>query len=237
MNIAVVIPAAGQGRRMNRDINKQFLKLGGRPIIAHTIDIFSTHNKINQIVVVVRKNEMEYCNTEIIQRYKFNKFIKLVAGGETRRESVYAGLMALSPAIDYVIVHDGARPLLPVDVLDRVIYSFSKYDAIVTGIKLNDTIKSINRDKLVLKTLNRDNLVAIQTPQAFAYKLIKEAHQRVPIDKNLSDDASLLEYLGYQVKVIEGSYENIKITTPIDIILGERILENRGKYDEGWYRI
>jgi len=226
MSIGVVIPAAGQGKRMKSNINKQFIQLIESPVLAHTLSVFINNTKIDQIVVVVHPDEINYCKNNIINKY-FNERVKIVAGGKTRRESVYTGLKAFSPVINYVIIHDGARPLLTQELLNKVIKSLKVNNAVVVGTKLKDTVKGIDEQGIVLETPDRSGLIAVQTPQAFLFDVIMEAHQKVPEDQRVTDDASLLEYLGEKVKIIEGSYENIKITTPLDLIIAENILRER----------
>ena len=223
MNIGAIIPAAGQGKRMKKDINKQYLQLGDRPLLAHTLEIFDNNNYINQIIVVVKEDEMDYCQEKILDKYCFED-LKLVAGGETRQQSVYAGLTAFSPAINYVIIHDGARPLISKDLLDKVIEKLSSHKALTTAIPVKDTIKIINKENFVQKTPDRDNLRAIQTPQAFEYDLIYEAHKNYDGNIKATDDASLVENMGHKVKVIQGESNNIKITTPIDLVYAQNIL-------------
>lgn len=223
MNIGVIIPAAGQGKRMKKDINKQYLQLGDRPLLAHTLEVFANNNKIDQIVVVVKKEEMDYCQKKIINKYGFEN-LKLVAGGETRQQSVYAGLMAFSPAINYVIIHDGARPLISKELLNKVIEKLSKYKALTTAIPVKDTIKIVDKESFVQETPDRDSLRAIQTPQAFEYDLIYEAHENFDGKAKATDDASLVERMGHKVKVIRGENSNIKITTPIDLVYAQNIL-------------
>ncbi len=227
MKLGVVIPAAGRGKRMETELNKQFLQIGNRPVLAHTIGVFFEHPDIDEIIIVVRDFEKSYCQKNLINKYGFDN-VKLVAGGKTRRESVYAGLMAFSPAINYVIIHDGARPLIEKKIINRVIKALENHDAISLGVRVKDTIKLVNQDNFALKTLERSELVAIQTPQAFKLDLIKRAHQKVKME-NASDDASLVETLGAQVKIIWGSYENIKITTPFDLACARTIMESRGE--------
>lgn len=226
MRVGVVIPAAGLGKRMGSDVNKQYLLLLDRPVLAHTIQLFYQYPSITQIIVVVRENELSFCRTELINKY-FNCSIQLIAGGKTRRESVYAGLKAFSAAIDYVIIHDGARPLLTKQVLNQVIESLPDYRALTVGVELKDTIKRIDQGTLVVETPNRSEFVSIQTPQAFAYDLLMRAHQEAPAQIPVTDDASLVERLGYPVKVVKGSDENIKITTRFDLQVAEMILMNR----------
>ncbi|MTI60604.1 MAG: 2-C-methyl-D-erythritol 4-phosphate cytidylyltransferase [Firmicutes bacterium] len=227
MSIGVVIPAAGQGSRMNSQTNKQYLGLADRPVLAHTIALFSDNPQIKEIIVVVRQEEIKYCRKKVINKYFNNKKIRIIAGGETRRESVFAGLRVFSPAINYVIIHDGARPILPVSVVERVILTVKENDAVSVGVKPKNTIKRVDGKGNVLETLDRGELVSIQTPQAFTRELIMKAHQEVASDLKVTDDAALVEFLGYQVKIISGSEENIKITTPEDIFIAESILENR----------
>lgn len=226
MKIGVIIPAAGQGKRMKKDINKQYLQLGDRPLLAHTLDIFSKNTNIEQIITVVSEDEINYCQRNIINNYDFDE-VRLVAGGKTRQQSVYAGLMAFSPAINYVIIHDGARPLLSQNLLNKVIDNLKKYDAITTGVPVKDTIKTVDNNEFIKNTLKRNRLRAIQTPQAFAYDLICEAHESYNGNLNATDDASLVEALGHKVKLIKGEYSNLKVTTPIDLVYAESILERK----------
>ena len=226
MRIGAIIPAAGQGKRMEKDINKQYLQLLDRPLLAHTLDKFSNNTKIDQIVTVVRKDEMEYCQEQILKKYDFNN-VKLVAGGETRQQSVYAGLMAFSPAINYVIIHDGARPLLSKKLLDKVLNNLGKYEALTTGVPIKDTVKIVDDEHFVKETLNRSYLSSIQTPQAFNYDLICKAHESYKGNLKATDDASLVEAMGHKVKIIKGEYSNIKVTTPIDLVYAESILKKK----------
>ncbi len=227
MNLGVVIPAAGQGKRMKSEQNKIYLELNSYPILYHTLSVFTKKKREDQIVVVVKADELEYCQTKIIDRYFPGEKIKIVAGGKTRRESVFAGLKVFSPAIDYVIIHDGARPLLTQDLLNDVIDALKEYKAVSLGTRLKDTVKEVDGKNTVLKTPDRSSLMAVQTPQAFLYRELLEAHEKVPHNYPVTDDASLLEYMDKRVKIIEGSEENIKITTSIDLLIAEKILERR----------
>lgn len=227
MSIGVVIPAAGQGSRMNSQTNKQYLSLAGRPVLAHTITLFSDNPQVKEIVVVVRQEEIKYCREKLIKKYFNNKNIRIIAGGETRRESVFAGLRVFSPAINYVIIHDGARPVLPVSIVKKVMLAVRENDAVSVGVKPKNTIKRVDKKGYVIETLDRGELISIQTPQAFARELIMKAHQEIDSEMKITDDAALVEVLGYQVKIINGSEENIKITTPEDMFIAESILENR----------
>ncbi|MFW5984641.1 MAG: 2-C-methyl-D-erythritol 4-phosphate cytidylyltransferase [Halanaerobiaceae bacterium] len=228
MQYGVVVPAAGSGKRMKTKLNKQFIELEGLPIIVHTLYKFVDNPHFSDIVLVVKEDEVDYCQEEILDRFAFDS-VNLVIGGNTRRESVFRGLKHLAPTNEYVIIHDGARPLLPEKILlEEVLPALDEFAAVTTGVKVKDTIKRRNKEGFVAETLPRNQLVAIQTPQAFAYDLIMRAHREVPEDLEISDDASLVEELGHPVKVIEGTYENIKITTPTDLDYAHLILQKRG---------
>ncbi len=228
MDCGVVIPAAGLGRRMNTDTKKQYIKLASRPIIVHTLKIFIEIFSFSEIVLTVRKEDIPFCRENILDKYNISA-VKLVPGGQTRRESVFKGLQSFSQSPEYVIIHDGSRPLLPSGVLrEKLLPAMQNYRAVTTGVDVKDTIKIRTEDGFVKKTPPRDKLVAIQTPQGFHYKLLMKAHHRVPEDIKASDDASLVEYIDEKVKIVEGSYENIKVTTPDDLELARLILEKRG---------
>ncbi|MFW6268989.1 MAG: 2-C-methyl-D-erythritol 4-phosphate cytidylyltransferase [Bacillota bacterium] len=228
MNVGLIIPAAGSGSRMNKNKNKQYLQLERYPILVHTLKTFINSFNFKEIIAVVKKEEMEFCRKEILKKHNI-KGVKLVAGGKTRRESVYFGLKAFSLAINYVIIHDGARPLITKDIINDIINNLNKYKAIITGVPVKDTIKIKDENEFSRETLNRDNLVAVQTPQAFLYDLIVKAHEKVPAEVKVSDDASLVEKIGHPVKIIRGSYENIKITTPDDLAQAKLILQRRNR--------
>lgn len=228
MKVSVVIPAAGQGKRMKANKNKQFLLLNDKPILAHTIDIFEGRADIDEIIVVAQADEIDYCQSEIIHKYNFNKVSKIIEGGRTRQESVYNGLKAVSEKADFILIHDGARPLLTNELIKHIITEVEKYQAVAIGVPVKDTIKIINRDKVIIDTPTRDNLIAIQTPQAFKRNLILQAYQKAFDDDYLgTDSSSLVERLNKEVKVIEGSYENLKITTSEDLEFAERIISRR----------
>lgn len=228
----VIIPAAGLGRRMNASISKQYLQLNGKPILAYTLDAFENCPLIDEIILVINPDELELCEEQVIGSYPYTK-VKLVAGGNTRQESVYAGLKAANPQTRIVLIHDGARPLIREPVIRRSIEETIKHRATVVGVPAKNTIKVINKDGFVEHTPDRNYLVEIQTPQTFAYDLIKEAHQKA-CDSGVvgTDDAFLVEWLKIPVKIVVGDYTNIKITTPEDLTIAESIIrkmaENQG---------
>jgi 2-C-methyl-D-erythritol 4-phosphate cytidylyltransferase len=222
---SVIIPAAGLGRRMNASVSKQYLQLNGKPILAHTLDAFEKCPLIDEIVLVINPDELELCQEQVIGAYSYTK-IKLVAGGDTRQESVYAGLKAVNPRTRIVLIHDGARPLIRQSVIRKSIEETLKHRATVVGVPAKNTIKVINEDGFVEDTPDRNYLVEIQTPQTFDYDLIKEAHQKA-LEYGVvgTDDAFLVEWLKIPVKIVVGDYTNIKITTPEDLTIAEAIIK------------
>lgn len=230
MYITAIIPAAGMGSRMKSNKNKVYLKLKGKPILYYTLKNFVYSSFVEEVILVLKEREFTYCTENVLNLFdrKIEK-IKMVKGGLTRKDSVYNGIKKVSDKTDHVIIHDGARPLITPEIINNIIGTLESEDAVTTGVNLKDTVKIKDNNNYVVKTINRNNLSIIQTPQAFSYKLIKEAHQKQLFDKNITDDAGLVEMLNHKVKIIEGSYDNIKVTTPIDITIAEEILESRRK--------
>jgi 2-C-methyl-D-erythritol 4-phosphate cytidylyltransferase len=225
-NIGIIIPAAGQGRRMGKKINKQFLNLLGKPILYHTIKSFVDWGKAAEIVVVLNTEEFDHFNDKI-KRFFSNMDTRIITadGGKSRKESVYNGIKSLKKDVEYVMIHDGARPLITVDLIESTYQAVKKFEAVSCGVKVKDTIKIVD-ESFSRKTLNRDSLRAIQTPQAFKTDLIISAHENFSKDAAL-DDASLVEELGKKVYIISGDYNNLKITTAEDLKPAEMILKER----------
>lgn len=225
-NIGIIIPAAGQGRRMGKKINKQFLNLLGKPILYHTIKSFVDWGKAAEIVVVLNSEEFDHFNDKI-KRFFSNMDTRIITadGGKSRKESVYNGIKSLKKDVEYVMIHDGARPLITVDLIESTYQAVKKFEAVSCGVKVKDTIKIVD-ESFSRKTLNRDSLRAIQTPQAFKTDLIISAHENFSKDAAL-DDASLVEELGKKVYIISGDYNNLKITTAEDLKPAEMILKER----------
>ena len=220
----VVIVAAGTGSRMNMGINKQFIKLEGKEIIAYTIEKFYNNSNIEDIVVVVKEDESEFFKKEILDKYNF-KNIKIAYGGKERQDSVYNGLKLLDEKCDVVLIHDGARPFVSDKIIDKSIEEAKEHKAIVVGVPVKDTIKVIDNDKNIVDTPNRNVLWAVQTPQTFDYNILIDAYKDAFKNKFYgTDDAMLVERIGYKVKMLEGSYNNIKITTQEDLNIGSQIL-------------
>ena len=220
----VVIVAAGTGSRMNMVINKQFIKLEGKEIIAYTIEKFYNNSNIEDIVVVVKEDESEFFKKEILDKYNF-KNVKIAYGGKERQDSVYNGLKLLDEKCDVVLIHDGARPFVSDKIIDKSIEEAKEHKAIVVGVPVKDTIKVIDNDKNIVDTPNRSVLWAVQTPQTFDYNILIDAYKDAFKNKFYgTDDAMLVERIGYKVKMLEGSYNNIKITTQEDLNIGSQIL-------------
>ncbi|WP_418791395.1 2-C-methyl-D-erythritol 4-phosphate cytidylyltransferase [Phosphitispora sp. TUW77] len=224
-----IIPAAGQGRRMKSYLNKQFILLKGMPIIVHTLRVFQDAGIISDIVLVCASGEEEYYRQDILSNYGISKPTVVVAGGSERQDSVYCGLEAIDDSSDYIMIHDGARPLLPINLINRLAEEVKITGAVVAGVPVSDTIKRTDAGGIIIDTVMRKRLWSIQTPQVFRLDLIKKAHKLAKAAEFMgTDDATLVERLGVPVKVIPGSYENIKITTPEDIVVAEAILKRRG---------
>ena len=220
----VVIVAAGTGSRMNMGINKQFIKLEGKEIIAYTIEKFYNNSNIEDIVVVVKEDESEFFKKEILDKYNF-KNVKIAYGGKERQDSVYNGLKLLDEKCDVVLIHDGARPFVSDKIIDKSIEEAKEHKAIVVGVPVKDTIKVIDNDKNIVDTPNRSVLWAVQTPQTFDYNILIDAYKDAFKNKFYgTDDAMLVGRIGYKVKMLEGSYNNIKITTQEDLNIGSQIL-------------
>ncbi len=224
--LGVLIAAAGRGSRMGKDINKQFLKILGKPIIYHTIKRFLDWQHEFELNIVLHPAEIEYFEKNILTLFADEEQdFNLVAGGQSRKESVNNGLKNFSEEVNYVIIHDGARPMLKKELIEQTYRAVKKYDAVSCGVKVKDTIKVVE-NSFSKKTLNRNSLRAIQTPQAFRLDLIKKAHSNYQKDRAL-DDASLVEELGEKVYIVDGDYNNFKITTPEDLKPAEIILKER----------
>ncbi len=226
MKIVALIAAAGKGKRMNARISKPFIPIFGKPILAYTIEKFEKCKLIDKIYLTVNSEEKELCNRNIIIKYNFSKVQELIDGGETRQDSIYNGLEALDKDTDIVVIHDGARPLIEETIIRDSIETAQEYGAAIAAIPIKDTIKKCGKDFFVNKTLDREEIWRAQTPQTFKYDLILPAYNQACKYKYLAtDDAAIVERYENKVKLIIGSEENIKITTPFDIIVAENFLK------------
>ena len=229
MKATILIPAAGTGRRMGGSTKKQYLELAGRPILAHTLTLFENHPLIENIYLIVPAADISYCQQQIVDRYGFSKVQQVIAGGPERQDSVRNGLDALATdGFDQsqrpILIHDGARPLFDCKRLSALIEIVCKTGACTIGVPVKDTIKNVENSTITASP-DRSRLWQAQTPQGFQYHLIKEAFDRAEADGFIAtDDASLLERLGYPVQILEGDYRNIKVTTPEDILIAVALL-------------
>lgn len=227
MKSTAIVLAAGQGKRMNSKVQKQFLLIKGKPVLYYSLSCFQNSREIEEIIVVTGKDSINFCKQEIIEAYGFSKVKAVIAGGRERYDSVYAGLCACEDS-DYVFIHDGARPFLTEDMIRRGKEAVLASGACVIGMPSKDTIKIADENGMVASTPSRSLVWNIQTPQIFSYAAIREAYERARQQNmaDITDDAMVMERFGNtKIKLVEGSYENIKITTPEDILVAEKILE------------
>lgn len=224
--ITAIILSAGVGRRMKSNIPKQYLDLCGKPVIAWSIGAFENSRFIDDIILVAGKDDLNFCKAEIVEKYRFRKVRRIVPGGCERGDSVLCGLRAADADTKYVLIHDGARPLVDEDTIERAVEGARKYRAAVVGIPAKDTIKVVDREEFVTSTPARSSLRVIQTPQAFAYDLILKSYEKVIEDGiRITDDAMAAEYAGHvRVKIVEGDVRNLKITTKEDIDTARMLL-------------
>jgi len=224
-NVAIVL-AAGKGNRMGAKINKQFLTIKEKPILYYTLKAFCECKSINEVVLVAAKSEIKFCREDIVDKYEFTKVKAIVEGGSERQHSVLNGLKAIEDC-EVVLIHDGARPFITETIIENGIKNARLYGAATCGVNPKDTIKVKNDKGFSHETLNRNNLFIVQTPQCFKYDLILNCHEKLNRESiAVTDDTMVAERYGHKVFLYDGSYNNIKITTPEDLIIGERILED-----------
>lgn len=223
---SAIIVAAGKGTRMNLDINKQYIDICGIPLLARTIKVFEACKYIDEIILVVNSQDIIYCKENIVDNYEFGKVKALVAGGNDRQNSVYNGLKEVGRDCGIVLIHDGARPFIKEESLIKSIGDAEEFGASCVAVPVKDTIKSSDSEGFINQTLDRSIIWSIQTPQTFKYNLIYEAHKKAAEDKvSGTDDAVLAERLGHRIKLVMGSYDNIKITTKEDLVVAEAIIK------------
>ena len=224
---AAIVLAAGSGKRMNSKVHKQYLIIQDRPVLYYSLKAFED-SAVDEIVLVVGKGEEEFCRKEIVDKYGISKVKAIVEGGKERYHSVFEGLKQTSDA-DYVLIHDGARPFVNQHIIRRCMQEVQKYQACVVGMPVKDTIKIADEEGYAKQTPDRKNVWMIQTPQTFSYALIYEAYEEMlkTEDTAITDDAMVLERIkGKKSKLIEGSYRNIKITTPEDLLIANVYLQH-----------
>jgi len=223
-----IIPAAGSGIRMETKRAKQFLSLEGKPILALALEPFQECTGVAAVILVVPQDDVEYCQKEIVERFGFTKVEKIVPGGKRRQDSVRLGLEATEGKYDLVLIHDGVRPLIEKEVIERVIEEAMTHRAVITALPAKETVKEVNDLRHVVKTYDRERVWMVQTPQAFRYQDILKAHHKALEEgwEEATDDALLVEKSGVTVKVVEGSEKNIKVTTPHDLELAQFLLRS-----------
>ena len=225
MTTAIIV-AAGKGKRMKNTTSKQFLKLEGKEILAYTLDVFEKTEEIDDIVIVTGIDDISYINEYIIKKYGYQKIRKVVSGGKERQDSVKNGMLAISSETTIVLVHDGVRPFVRKESIVSSILQAKSTGACILGVKAKDTIKRCNENQRVEETPDRNFLWQIQTPQTFQRKVLFSAYEKAERDGFYgTDESSLVERRGFDVTVVSGSYQNIKITTQEDLLLGKAFLQ------------
>ena len=239
---SAIIVAAGTGKRMNSSVKKQYITISGFPVLYYTIKAFE-ESKVDDIIIVTGSDEIEYVKNDIVDKYGFNKIRAVCAGGRERCDSVYKGLQTLMEKTvpGYILIHDGVRPMITPSLINTCVEKVTEYEAVIPAIPEKDTVKEVNADMEVAGTPDRKKLYRIQTPQCFKMELIGDAFEKfykasgrftktgenteeagVSDSAAITDDAMLVEkFTGHKIKIIEGDYKNIKITTPEDIALAE----------------
>ena len=236
-NVAIVL-AAGSGSRMNLNVKKQYMLLNDKPLLAYSMDVFEKSDIITDVILVTSKEDIEYCGNEIVSAFGYSKVRAVIAGGKERYHSVMAGLDRIREDGDaeYVFIHDAARPFVTEDMIKRLYEDVISTYASVAAVKSKDTVKIANNADYVVSTPNRELTWIIQTPQTFRYSLALEAYDRLREEEDglgcqgikVTDDAMVVEtWTDHKVRLIEGSYENIKVTTPEDIDIAEAIIKRR----------
>ncbi|MFO8085585.1 MAG: 2-C-methyl-D-erythritol 4-phosphate cytidylyltransferase [Desulfobacterales bacterium] len=227
-SVAIIV-AAGSGIRMNSQVPKQYLPLQGRPVLSHTLAIFENCRAISRIYLVIPRKDFDFVRRKILCHCSHKKDITLIEGGNERQDSVFNGLCSLKADEKFVVVHDGVRPLILPETIEACLVGASKYGACIMGLAAKETVKQVDKDHFIQKTLFRDTVWMAQTPQAFGCELLRKAHHQAKTEGYRgTDDASLVEKMGVRIKIISGTLYNIKITTPEDLALAEIVMASSG---------
>jgi 2-C-methyl-D-erythritol 4-phosphate cytidylyltransferase len=225
MKTVAIVPAAGSGSRMNREVSKQYLALSGKPVLVHTLEVLEACPGVDRLLVVVPPQDLSSVRAEVLAPWNFRKVAAIVPGGRERQDSVRAGLDAVDRDADIVLIHDAVRPLISVDLVERCIRAAAEAGAATLGVPVKDTVKEVAPDGRIVRTCDRTMLWLTQTPQAFRRDIIERAHREAFRDGfRGTDDTSLVERLGIAARMIPGDYRNIKITTPEDLVVAEALL-------------
>lgn len=230
MAAAGIVLAGGKGSRMQSDVPKQYMELLGRPLLYYALKAFEDSDA-EQVVLVTAEGDEEYCRKELVERFGFTKVVAIVAGGAERYASVWNGLKCLKEQEpDYVLIHDGARPMVTAELINRMITETEQYEACVAGMPVKDTIQMTDERGTITLTPKRDSLWTAQTPQSFTFSLAYDAYEQLmgETEINVTDDAMVVGlYYDIPIQMVRGSYTNIKVTTPEDLILAEAFLRKR----------
>ena len=215
--ISVIIPAAGSGKRMNTKTRKQYLEINNKPILLFTLESFQNHSEIDEIILVCPKSDINFIKENILEKSNFSKITSIVAGGDQRQDSVTNGLQSVSEQADIILVHDGVRPFISNEHISKIIETLKNEDAAVIAVPVKDTIKEVENGKVV-QTPDRSKLWSIQTPQGMKADIFRTCYEKLKSAPFLgTDEAMIAEKFNYSVNIVEGSYTNIKITTPEDL--------------------
>lgn len=226
MNYWTVIPAAGQGKRMNAGISKQWIELLGEPVLKHTLDVFEKDPACLGIILVGSERELKQMQ-DFVQTFQYTKVRQIVPGGSERQQSVYEGLKEVPEDAELVLIHDAARPFITQHHISQLAKNAAETGSAVLAVPVKDTVKRAVKNQ-VEETIDRTSLWAVQTPQAFRLSIVKEAHEKAAAERYLgTDDASLVERIGQTVAIVMGDYHNIKLTTSDDLLFGQAILLDR----------
>jgi 2-C-methyl-D-erythritol 4-phosphate cytidylyltransferase len=233
MRTIAIIPAGGSGKRMQGSLSKQYLLLNGIPVLAHTLMVFQCTPMIHDVLLVVPAGDIEFVIKTIIEKYGVSKVSQVLPGGKERQDSVKKGLDAAGDDYDVVVIHDGVRPFISEELIRLSVLEACMEEAVTTGVPVKDTVKMVDQGGWIMETLSRNRLWLTQTPQAFKREVIKEAYRSAYDDHFYgTDDASLVERIGVRVKMLRGSYENIKITTQEDLLFAEGFMKGRMAKDQ-----
>lgn len=219
---------------MGGAVPKQFLSLGGEPIVVHSLRALQAAACIHDIILAVPSADLDYCRNDLVVRYGFTKVTKIVQGGKERQDSVRLGLDEVSEETEIVLVHDAVRPFVTVAMIEDVVAAACQHGGAIIALPMRDTVKQVGPGHLILRTVDRQPLWLAQTPQAFRMDWLREAHRKAKVEGvPATDDAFLFEWMGHPVVVVEGSGENIKVTRPEDLVIGEAILASRAAVRSG----
>lgn len=228
MKCTALVPAAGQGKRMGAARSKPYLLLEGKPILFYALRELEECPLINDVVLIVERGEIEHARETVVDAFRLTKVSAIRAGGQKRQDSVWEGLKTVQDDCELVMVHDGVRPFISQEILARAIQEAVDCGASIVGVPAKDTVKLVSAQKHVLETPDRTGVFLVQTPQTFRHTILLKAYRQAMQDGlYATDEAALVERLGVPIKVVEGSYENIKITTPEDLAIAELILRRK----------